>query len=513
MGSNIRAYVSRYVVPFYYDYEKNGFEAIQSYFLKSNEKHDSSLLLPKNGKWKKVGFWENYRDENNKQSETDLYSYLQAIFKEKETDVENVENLGVSFVYTTRNRKILELEYRKKDDVIPLKMTELGVLLLRNGIGFVWYEVESSVFQKKNNNHFLNNEENLSNDIKQYIEIQHDFKELARTNEETFVRKIGYDNENKKTLFDEVFCLGVWIADILSAEELTIRFWAERTTKRENKIVRIPDKALLFQYMFIEPASDEMRNDLIFRITNGYDEKYNVPENFDDYLYTPFGNTYFYVSKAGMSCVVEKDNTNEQFFDTQFKDKMKNDYFLIYLLLLYQSYSCAHYSRLLTNLPADESTFNCQNSYIDKIESLSVQINLFLVKSIFESVSNIHHQNGVYRYGKKELCIEGDIQSLTVGLEALRSITKERKDRDELEKEKAKQKEQERKDRKINLALTIFGFLIVISALLDGLNLVSWFTDNKINKSWIHWVIIIGIGILFVWMLIVLLKNLRNKSD
>ena len=501
MNSGIRKYVSRYVVPFYYNFENNGYDTLRRHFL-SETVDNESLRLPKDGRWVNAGFWENYKSSNDTQAEMDIYSYLPSILIE---DEKVVSNLGTSFVYKTSG-KLLDLEYRYKEKQLEMedgdseksisfKCKDLGMLLFRNGIGFIWYETEFK--------------DPISLD--EYIRFQHDFKELARTREKKFVRKTGFDREKKEDIY-ESFCLGEWLSQVIAAEKLGIRFWAERKTESyDSNKVRIPDKALLFQYLFIESATDKESEDLVFRIANGYDEKYNAPDSIAEDLYKPFGNTCFYVSKAGMACIVDNSDSNELFFTDQFPEKYVRDYFFIYMLLTYQTYSLAHYSRLLTKLPADEELFNKQVMYADKLESLNGQINLFLVKSVFESVSNIHHQNGVYRYGKKSLSIEEDIRSLTIGLSALEEMEKDkRKQKEQKEKEIEKEKE-EKRDRKINLALIVFGFMVVVSAWLDGLNLVDWFMEQKRTINPWHMGVSIGIMVLTLYLIITLLWNRRKK--
>ena len=529
---DVKKYVSRYVVPFYFDYENGGYEKIRKHF-SDNNIDNKTLKLPKDGQWLNVGFWENYKSDKDIQAEMDIYSYLPSIFlEEKNADENIVSNLGVSFVYKTRGT-LLNLVYRHKEREIAFDLKELGILLCRNGIGFIWYETEfkTEIF------------------LDEYVGFQHEFKELARPYEEKIVKKIGYDQEKKENIY-ESFCLGKWLSGVIAAEELGIRFWAERKVeeetnnkksndtkeakteevKKENtKKILVPDKALLFQYMFIEPGSGQKSENIAFRIANGYDEKYNAPEDINGKLYKPFGNTCFYVSKAGMACVVENVNSNEIFFEGQFSEKFVRDYFFIYLLLSYQSYSCAHYSRLLTKLPADEELFNKQLKYADKLESLNAEINLFLVKSVFESVSNIHHQNGVYRYGKSELCIEDDIRSLTIGLGALEEMVndkrkqkeqeekeiekeKEEKEKEKNEKEKEIKKEKEEKrDQKINLALIVFGFMMIVSAWIDGLNLVDWCMKKGRTINPGHIVISVGIIGLTLYLIITLVCNHRKK--
>lgn len=494
MNSDIRKYVSRYVVPFYYDHENSGYEKLREHFA-SNNIDNQALGLPKDGQWLNAGFWENYRSDKETQAEMDVYSYLPSIFLEEKNEYEDAaSNLGVSFVYKTSG-KLFELEYKYKEKNIAFDCKELGILLLRNGIGFVWYETE---FKGKVS-------------LDEYVGFQRDFKELARNHEERFVKKIGFDKEKKEGIY-ESFCLGKWLVKVIAADVLGIRFWAEREIKTgDGSRERIPDKALLYQYMFVEQATDEVRNNLVFRIANGYDGKYNAPEDIEEKLYKPFGNTCFYISKAGMACVVKNVESNEIFFDEQFREKFIRDYFFIYLLLTYQSYSCVYYSRLLTKLPADGELFNKQQMYADKLESLNGEINLFLVKSVFESVSNMHHQNSVYRFGKSALCIEENIRSLTIGLGALEEMVKDkRKQMEQKEREKEKVIE-EKREGKINLALIVFGFMMVVSAWIDGLNLVDWFIDkDRIVNPW-HMGVSVGIIVLTLHLIITLLWNHRKK--
>ncbi len=475
MNKVIHSYVSRYVVPFYFDCEKNGYERTCKNF-KNTAGDNQVIRLPKDGKWIEAGFWENYRSINygtdeNLQAEMDLYSYLPSIYAEPDDKTKtDIKNLGKSFVYKT-NGILFDLEYKYGEKSIPLVCKDLGVIVYRSGIGFLWYEIK------------------FRNEIstEEYVAFQHDFKELARTHDDKFVKKEF--NQEKKEILYEQFVLGEWLSNLISSESTGIRFWAERISKNEDIMLHIPDKALLFQYIFIEEATDQEAKNLLFHVTNGYNEKYNPPANMEGNTYSPFGNTSFYVTKAGMGCVVINEKSNERFFDGQFRGKYIRDYFFIYILLLYQSFSCTHCSKLLTNLPADE---NKMAKYLSKLEILSEQINLFLVKSLFESVSNVHHQNGLYRYGKTELCIKDDIQSLTIGVDALKNI------------------EREKSERKISFALTVFGFIVVVSAWIDGLNLVDWFNNNGSIISLWHIVISMSIVLSAVYLIYVLWKEIKN---
>lgn len=517
MSGMIRKYVSRYVIPFYFDYKDDGYSRILKNFI-YNEKDYKVLGLPKDCRWIKRGFWENYKNDDATQPEMDIYTYLLEILRDEEESI-NSDNLGASYVLKTSG-SLLNLQYVNDSvkDGIGFKCNDLGVLLFRNGIGFIWYDIE---FGK-------------TISVDEYVGFQHNFKELARTHSDKIRRKIGKDEY-------ETFCMGKWIEQVFDSSSLGIKFWAERKTVIENDghEIRIPDKSLLFQYMFIDTAEEQERMELAFRVANGYDTKYNSPSTLKNEIYEPFGNTCFYTSKTGMAYVVSNNESNASFFENNFKGKYVRDYFYIYMLLLYQTYSSIHYSRLLTKLPAEVKNIESDKKYIELLESLHVQINLFLVKSTYESVSNIQHQNGAYIYGKKSLRIEENMKSLTMGLEALRGIEVERQkaldeekriqlekieqqekdaleqmkkiEKEEIEKkEKIEQELIDKKDRALNKGLVIFGFLVVISAAIDALNLVDWFNDH--TMEWGHWVSLGAIALLTIFMFIVLLVNTHRKK-
>ena len=75
MSGTLKKYVSRYVIPFYFDYENDGYARIVKSF-RDNEKDYKALGLPKDCKWIKGGFWENYKTDDASQPEMDIYTYL-----------------------------------------------------------------------------------------------------------------------------------------------------------------------------------------------------------------------------------------------------------------------------------------------------------------------------------------------------------------------------------------------------------------------------------------------------
>lgn len=469
--------VSRYVVPIYYEYKDDGYSKIVESFL--NDKNDYRKFgLPKECGWIETGFWKNYKSNNiDDQPEMDIYIYLLDMLQKGNSDL-NEANLGTSFVLKSEGGNLIPFVYvPDKESHISFKCTDLGVVLFRNGIGFIWYNIE---FGK-----------NVT--VEQYIDFQHDYKELARTNSDVFRHKTGKDT------YDTI-CMGKWLAQVINTSEKGISFWASRKTNtKDEQEIFMPDKALLFQYLYIKETDQKTRKDLAFAVANGYDSKYDIPIITSSEVYEPFGNACAYASKSGMAYVVsDSQTTNNDFWKNNFAKKFTSDYFFIYMLLLYQTYSCAHFSRLLTRLPAEELVLMDNKEYIDEVRILDAKINLFLVKSTYELVSNIQHQNGTYIYGKKVLRIEEDIKSLTAGLTALR----------EFAEEKQKKDEQARIDKRngiLNWGVTIFGLLGLISFLDDGMDLVDWCYNEEIIKLTAHKRVAEGIVLLTLAVIVMFL--------
>ncbi len=481
MDNKVKKYASRYLIPFFFDYEGDGYSLLVEHII-NEEKNYKNFGLPKDCKWIEKGFWENYKNDKVTYPEMDIYSYLLELFGSENMNNDEA-NLGTSFVLRT-NGTLLSLQYVPvpNGNEINFHCNNIGMLLFRNGIGFLWYDIEFCKLIT----------------VEDYVSFVHDFKELARTNSQKFRRITGKDSY-------EIFCMGKWAIQLLETSSLNIHFWAERKVKMEdNTEIVIPDKALLFQYLYVDSLDKQKRNDLAFRIGNGYDQKYKASALLESEIYEPFGNISFYVSKAGLAYVASNNDTNSDFFENNFIGKFVRDYFFIYVLNLYQTYSCSHYSRLLTKLPADVKTIDNNEIYVNRIESLDTQINLFLVKSTYETVSNIQHQNGAYIYSKQALRIEEDMESLTKGLRALRSI----------EDEKQKEIEQERidkKDRAINNGLILFGFIAVVSAMIDALNLIDWVYSPNVKSVW-HILILLFIAVPAIYMILIFVINTRRKN-
>lgn len=285
------------------------------------------------------------------------------------------------------------------------------------------------------------------------------------------------------------FTFGSWIAALLYAISPDIVFFTEKRNclcsgasplDAAAYPANVPDKAILFTYaVFDAPSADEdsglQFQEAVFNLTNGYKKSYRMNADIGSDMYRPFQNAVWYATREGCGYFVETAEAAPEFFRHNMKSKVVNDYFILYVILLYQSYSLLRFSRSTAEeLSAVPETYaSDEGGSIETLQKLNCEINTFLVKGIHTSVSSIGHQNLFFRYVMRALDIESDIRSVTAGLDALLKL------QDEIEKQRASAVEKEEEaahraaDDAMNNSLGLISMLAVISAFTDGLGFVS----------------------------------------
>lgn len=488
------AYCFRYIVPFAY---------------KVDTKFEDLCEQVDGKKIEDIFCWK--REEELK-VESDLFAYIgnEFICNDKlEIDKKN----GVSWIsHRWKNSKekyicCLKLIEEKPKANIEIYISQIGLYLFRNGLGFVWYEIE---WGKSKIN------------VDEVIDFQYKFKELNfATN--TFVRDFGTFREDKlkdvlkerglnerevDTIVERVvtveekgeikekrivyveqkdFSLGNWLAERISF--LQPEYFASRKNsyktklgkiKSENKmgVLRevpeyVPDKALLYTYAALNASEKETiqmrKEEVSFYLTNGYKSSYRLSEETCVTMKRPFANMIWNATKEGCSILSWPDTVNDTFFTSNMLDKIRIDYFKLYIKCLFQSYSLLVYAEKIQNT-LSAVTENYLNKGINKkLTELSCEINLFLTKSMATSVSHVDHQSQFFIYLKEKLKVHEDVKSVTAGLTNLENLQSEKQRR-----EAAKHREEEREsDERIEAVMCLFSVLTIASALCDVYSLAS----------------------------------------
>ena len=127
-------------------------------------------------------------------------------------------------------------------------------------------------------------------------------------------------------------------------------------------------------------------------------------------MYNPV--SYTHLSNSGCGCYVYKNEENRHYLKTNLSDNVRRDYFMIYILLLYQLYSLIHFSEKIEyELSADAKDYlKAPEAYNLKLKEIQAEINTFLLKSVHTSVSQMQTQNDFYQFAKKNLRLREEIQ-------------------------------------------------------------------------------------------------------
>lgn len=288
------------------------------------------------------------------------------------------------------------------------------------------------------------------------------------------------------------FSLGCWIAGELRKLSSDITFFAEKNNCMHSPSSpnaasypdKVPDKALLFTYAVFDDfcgdgPSDEQFLKAAYELTNGYKKSYRMNSETAADMYRPFQNTLWYATREGCGYFVKSAGDSEDFFRHNMRAKVINDYFILYILLLYQSYSLLRFSiAIMENLPANPGIYMTDTGRsMEILRKLNCEINTFLVKGMHTSVSFVNHQNLFFCYVMEALHIEKDIKSVTVGLNALLELQNSIEKRQEALAEKQEEEQRRRADDAMNDSLGLISMLAIISAFTDGLGLISEITS------------------------------------
>jgi len=489
-GHKMKKFCTRHIIPFSYKCDGGFAEICQT--------------LEYNADWEVAADYT---------GEQDIYEYMNHALSPRE----NKGNVGRSFDYIRRDDKgrILRLLWCRKDENVEIVVKNSGLYLFRTGIGFFWNEIEVLkddltcdelvLLQNKFK------EYNHSGNFRSFYEIISD-NEASPSEEYDHcpLRRMAFIDGKEQPMYYGCrrFTMGNRVARILEDLKCDIIFYPQRKNcfstivdmPRDLFAPYVPDKALLFNYVVMDGKeapgeSAHSLEELAFYLTNGYKDSYQMNPEESSHMYKPFANAYWYVTKSGCGYYIQTNEKNDAFFTGTMPQKVMQDYFSLYILLLYQNYTLLKYAGEIEDiLSADESDYLADDKdFSSVLEDLKTRINVFLVKSVYASVSHIQHQNGFYEYAEEMIGIKKDIESITIGLESLEELHRTKK---------AEQREADmrRRQNQLSLGMGALSLLAIFSAFVDSINFI-----NTMQTFWIGKAIpqLIAYGIVLIIVLFV----------
>ena len=369
-------------------------------------------------------------------TESDIYNYVRDSFLTSNDSELADHSIKIGCAYRYAGGHLpddFRLKYIHKDNNQEFYIREVHLVLFQTGIGILWFspEVEGC----------FSSEEDA-------IDFYYFLKEMARNLKHNYVF-IDSDKDGAKPFF-----LGTWVDKIVRSISTNITYYPSRTKVIDGKKRLIPDKCLFFHCALLND-NDSVERTIVY-LTRGYKNSYRLPYGISSQLYSPFSNVRYYASSEGCGYYALADDDTPAFFSNL--KKVNKDYFFLYLLALYQSYTLLHYSELISNkLSATRGDYKKYSSKLENsLDDITTELNVFLAKSVYSSVSHVQHQNEYYNYISEKLKIKENIVSVSAGIEALNNI-----ERNLFEEEEKK------KSQLLEGGLTMVSLLALLSAFND----------------------------------------------
>ncbi len=504
---SVQSLSMRYVIPFRVGEEYSFEEAVDMI--------ECQTASTKSGK--EVSLW--IRQTESK-AESDIYEYVRNEFRfDDQSSEEGIgdNNVGASWLHKdsslseeSNGKGLLGADSLLYDNTFgkngffnnswKIIINNLGLLLFKNGIGIIWYELMLP--------------DNISSD--ELIAFQNNIKELNRTESLNLWRitmcqpAFGYICErkiikdNKEIIrYGVPFSLAEWIHEQIA--DLKPSYFACRKSSYKSKLKMaysllsgkdceivgnpdiqleknmVPDKSLLFSYVsFGENLTSNELLEVAFYLSKGYTDSYKMTSEVENEGYKPFENIQWYAAKEGSAIISAGD---AEMMKSGLLKKVEGDYFDLFLRIVFQSYSLLHYAeRIQSDLSGEVSKY-LVNPIDSEITKLYGEINLFLAKSMATSVSYIHHQNEYYIYLKDRYRIHEDVKSVSSGLAALDSLQREEREAEDDRIQKEQEEKEKKRDNKLQAIMGLFALLGISSALTDCFDFIAKFSGPQSEYS------------------------------
>lgn len=328
---------------------------------------------------------------------------------------------------------------------------------------------------------------------------------LRITNQKLYTLKVNYFDEEtiaRKTFspehLKEVKMSISNLANKLLMNFQGIHFFGDHRLLKPGEAeecVSMPGKALVFVSDVIETEGHSDETSQVYmhllRLSRGYDAKYLFNINrLDDYsLLHAFKDITWAMSYEGCACLGTPPSNNHSNFLTEgFQERVSQNYFYLYILLLHQYYGLINLNRLIATLPSDLSSYvNQERRFKDsakenyqRLRSIQDKVYFFYLRCMFDEVSFITHQNEFYKKLKSVHNIDNVLKELDFELSKLSHLTTEIRREEGAKIEVAKK-------RRFNF-LSTGGSALVILTTFDKLssNIRNLIDRLPINHQWLH---------------------------
>lgn len=417
------------------------------------------------------------------------------------------ETIGRRFVITDEGRAKLELptkdqlvyliHKRKKPEYYYLCIKQVELFLFETQVGFIAYELE----------HLDNPQDNEAGYPYQHLKKVPDLSVDTIINANYFAKSFKRKNDldtyyyEKKGTNQKGFRLASITSKIIDDFDVDSFFEHEAKSNENTASNALVYSALVLGKPFIrEGDSQEKLGKYLYYMRRAFKPSYKpAPREFEleknPNIMQFFANSYWGISMEGLTNIVyliEDDDVTNNFMLSGYTHNLENAYFYIYILALNQRYTLLRFFGQVGSPTGNNIIKSRQH------------IARFWLRSLFRQVSNVDHQDHLYKRIHKVLGIEDLLEELhsELGLLADLSLIQE-------------QQQESIFQGRVMILSTIF---VGISTAQSVWTMYTYYKGNlfPILFSWHFWlffaalfIIIMGTGI---WGYKVF-KQLKNKGN
>lgn len=220
-------------------------------------------------------------------------------------------------------------------------------------------------------------------------------------------KEINLLKVRRNVLYD---CLQEMLGELNVSSKDIYGFWG---TSNKNT----PKKAHVCSYYLVDDSDYNDKN--VFHLMHGYGISYYYTEDMECKLFSPFGNTKWGVAREGLACLgkIGDNDTTNMFLKDTLPIRIERVYLWIYIMILHQYYGLQYYSMLTMEMYQEssrriEKVFKSRvyKNIVNKMKKVTEAANLFYLQNCYTDISQISHQNLIYRMLYEEYNIDAMIE-------------------------------------------------------------------------------------------------------
>lgn len=375
--------------------------------------------------------------------ENDLYDYIANLIGKEEDGTQEEMQIAYSWILHTdflpKDSKGASIDFVivEKDKHIPWNMEQLGLIVFKNGIAILWYQIKPKsarislediellqykIKEFSYDNIFVQFNEAWSIELKEKVQAEADLillEEIPKPDKKDKNR--AKDSKEKESLPIRLIYgkatdfFTTYISPLLDKFEEKDYFATQKIGPKKDIIV--PDRSIIFSvaYEMVSNFTEDYFYQNAYLMGRVYKNSYKMaPGEKQSNFYRGFADSIWYASREGCANFLCTEEEN-LFYSGTYKGRI-DTYFYVYLLCLGQYYSLLQLTKEVAELSTDEKKYKDSD---EPINQMIDKIRVFNLKNNYSQVGHLTPHNEFYEYLQNRLGINTVQKELEVELQSL----------------------------------------------------------------------------------------------